>query len=119
MEAVVANVVEENNVRLLFDIFLTWYFALLHIFCTCFFIKKAIVHDDSWVTCRRLGSNELISYPNIQDFDDKFSFVLIKFQKVITHPFHGRITQHGVSCSYPFYEMEVRFFLEVSILIKS
>ena len=85
-----------------------------------FFHKKAIVHDDSWVTCRRLGSNELISLPNIQDFDDKFSFVLIKFPKVITHPFHGRITQHGVSCSYPFYEMEVRFFFsEVSILIKS
>ena len=83
MKAVLANVQAEcsrENVCLFFDIFLTWYFALLHIFCTCFFIKKSIVHVDSWVTCRRLGSNELISHPNIQDFDDKFSFVLIKFQ---------------------------------------
>lgn len=104
------------NLRYVPDMVICLIAYLFHVF----FHKKAIVHDDSWVTCRRLGSNELISHPNIQDFDDKFSFVLIKFPKVITHPFHGRITQHGVSCSYPFYEMEVRFFFsEVSILIKS
>ena len=86
----------ESGVRYLqiFDMFLRWQFASLHIFFHMLFHTEAIVHYDSYVTSRRLRGNELISDPNIFKIwsvansganDDKIRLVLLKFQNVVTH----------------------------------
>ena len=81
----------KSRVRYLriFDMFVRWKFVSLHILFHMLFHTEAIVHNDSYVTSRRVRGNELISDPNIFKIwsaakfganDYKFSLVLIKFQ---------------------------------------